>query len=684
MIFQCVKKMHFLWCLAGLTALITGVTASVASDHECNRRCVVGETPKTCVYNFTVEWYRTLSKACHRCPFVEEDCYRPHCVAADGHVRAHLAVNRMMPGPSIEVCEGDTVVVHVTNMLEDGGTISIHWHGIHQYKTPYMDGAAHVTQCGIDEKETFTYEFKASPAGTHWYHSHSGMQIGDGLLGAFIVRTPKDLDPSGILYDVDDSDHVVIVNDWLPVISIGRYINQMHDKFDLTWPISSLVNGHARKFEVVDKANTSIPAAYTPMELFNVNQNMTYRFRVIGASTTCPMKLSVDSHLITVIATDGMPIVPRVANTMIINPGERYDFVLHANMPVDNYVIRFRGLSDCRVVRETAFAILHYNGANSTLPEINKTLTRGGVFVNPILINNDNPLYSSFDLDIVVDDLRSERYKRVENYTTEKVDLVYYIASDFNNNDNKKYNHPDYYPVKELPPLKAHFTPVLDNITFDLPPIPPLSQPEDIHPEWFCNRSSLDMTACSANLCICTHLVHLKLNQVVDLVLVNEGKAFTESGHPMHLHGHSFRVLGLEKLGESVSVSDVENLEKEGKLKRNLINPPWKDTVHVPDGGYVIIRLIANNPGYWFFHCHVDSHMLQGMAMLFKVGEDEDIPKIPEQFPRCGGMGFSNAKKIKSPPPKVIEKDCESSSISSTLSAVLCLAITFSVFVNIK
>lgn len=172
---------------------------------------------------------------------------------------------------------------------------------------------------------TFTlsrYIFKASPAGTHWYHSHSGMQIGDGLLGAFIVRAPQNSDPSGMLYDVDESDHIIVVNDWLPVISIGRFMNQMHDKFDLTWPISSLVNGRARKFAVVDDTNTSIPAAYTPIEVFNVNQNMTYRFRVIGALTTCPMKLSVDSHQITVIATDGMPIQPRVASTMIINPGK--------------------------------------------------------------------------------------------------------------------------------------------------------------------------------------------------------------------------------------------------------------------------------------------------------------------------------------------------------------------------
>lgn len=50
-----------------------------------------------------LEHYETLSKACYNCPHNVSDCYRPHCIAADGVRRTILTVNRMMPGPKIEV-----------------------------------------------------------------------------------------------------------------------------------------------------------------------------------------------------------------------------------------------------------------------------------------------------------------------------------------------------------------------------------------------------------------------------------------------------------------------------------------------------------------------------------------------------------------------------------------------------
>lgn len=58
----------------------------------------------------------------------------------------------------------------------------------------------------------------------------------------------------------------------------------------------------------------------------------------------------------------------------------------------------------------------------------------------------------------------------------------------------------------------------------------------------------------------------------------------------MHLHGASFAVMGIEKLNTSISLDYVKNLDRMGKLKRNLVNPPIKDTVTVPVGGYTIIR----------------------------------------------------------------------------------------------
>lgn len=51
----------------------------------------------------------------------------------------------------------------------------------------------------------------------------------------------------------------------------------------------------------------------------------------------------------------------------------------------------------------------------------------------------------------------------------------------------------------------------------------------------------------------------------------------------------------------------------------NLIDPPLKDTVHIPRRGYVILRIKADNLGIWFFHCHVLWHAGTGMAMGFVV-----------------------------------------------------------------
>lgn len=56
-----------------------------------------------CKYNFKLEYYQTLSKACFDCPYNAEDCSRPHCIPGDGNKRPVAVVNRQMPGPSVEV-----------------------------------------------------------------------------------------------------------------------------------------------------------------------------------------------------------------------------------------------------------------------------------------------------------------------------------------------------------------------------------------------------------------------------------------------------------------------------------------------------------------------------------------------------------------------------------------------------
>lgn len=55
----------------------------------------------------------------------------------------------------------------------------------------------------------------------------------------------------------------------------------------------------------------------------------------------------------------------------------------------------------------------------------------------------------------------------------------------------------------------------------------------------------------------------------------------------------------------------------------------------MPDGGYTIVRFVADNPGYWLFHCHIEFHAEVGMALVFKVGEHEQMKPVPRNFPQC-------------------------------------------------
>jgi FtsP/CotA-like multicopper oxidase with cupredoxin domain len=74
-----------------------------------------------------------------------------------------------------------------------------------------------------------------------------------------------------------------------------------------------------------------------PLETYIVSKGSQNRFRVIGAGTELPWSVSVDDHVMALIATDGYDIEPQVADSFIINVGERYDFVLTADKQIGNY-----------------------------------------------------------------------------------------------------------------------------------------------------------------------------------------------------------------------------------------------------------------------------------------------------------------------------------------------------------
>ncbi len=199
------------------------------------------------------------------------------------------AYNGQVPGPQIRVREGDRVRVNLTNKLPE--STAIHFHGLELPND--QDGVPFITQPPIKPEESYTYDFTVPNAGSHMYHSHhnAAVQVGLGLLGAFIVEPRR-----AVAAQRADVDYVMVLND-------GSHGYTLNGKgFPATEPIVC-------------------------------TQGQTVRVRFMNEGMMIhPMHLH-GMHM-TVIAKDGwdQP-APWKCDTLNIAPGERWDVLVKATNP---------------------------------------------------------------------------------------------------------------------------------------------------------------------------------------------------------------------------------------------------------------------------------------------------------------------------------------------------------------
>jgi FtsP/CotA-like multicopper oxidase with cupredoxin domain len=90
-------------------------------------------------------------------------------------------------------------------------------------------------------------------------------------------------------------------------------------------------------------------------------------------------------------------------------------------------------------------------------------------------------------------------------------------------------------------------------------------------------------------------MLHLKRGRSYILAMEND----TAWHHPIHLHGHAFKVIARDGV----------------RLPRVL----WRDTVLMNPKERVDIAFVADNPGDWMFHCHILEHQAGGMMAVVRV-----------------------------------------------------------------
>lgn len=119
----------------------------------------------------------------------------------------------------------------------------------------------------------------------------------------------------------------------------------------------------------------------------------------------------------------------------------------------------------------------------------------------------------------------------------------------------------------------------------------------------------------------------LNFNTTIDVILQNANTLSQNVSeiHPWHLHGHDFWVLGYGQ--GKFTTKDAD--------KFNLKNPPFRNTAVLYPYGWTALRFVADNPGVWSFHCHIEPHLHMGMGLVFAEGVNR-VRNIPVEALTCG------------------------------------------------
>ncbi|KAI5808306.1 Cupredoxin [Pyronema omphalodes] len=222
------------------------------------------------------------------------------------HERKVIGINGQWPIPQIDVDLGDRLVINFHNGLPDQDS-SLHFHGLFQNGTTFMDGPSMVSQCPVPPGMNITYDIVVDQPGTYWYHSHVKGQYPDGIRGAFIVH-----DPTGPYKDSYDSEIVLTLSDWYHEQMPGlakRFISYLNPTGAEPVPQSALMN---------DSQNITLV----------VQPGKTYMVRIVNMAAFAAQYIWFEEHTMKVVEIDGVYTEPMDADMLYLTAAQRVSVLI--------------------------------------------------------------------------------------------------------------------------------------------------------------------------------------------------------------------------------------------------------------------------------------------------------------------------------------------------------------------
>ncbi len=568
---------------------------------------------------------------------------RPVNMSGNKEVDFALTVNGGIPAPTLEFTEGDDAEILVRNRLPRE-EVSIHWHGI--LLPPEEDGVAYVNTPPIFPSKERLFKFKIRQNGTFWYHSHTAVQEQKGVYGAFIIHPKKkafhyDKDAVLVLSDWSDENADQIIRNlrkdgdfylykkdsmrsYLGAINAGGFKSHFSNEWSRMGGMDLSDVGYDA-FLINGKRDSQLLAARPGEKI---------RLRLINAAASSYFYVSMGVPM-QVISADGVDVTPIHAREILMGMAETYDVLFtvpeHRNyelrataQDVSGHASTWIGMGEKvhapdKPLPDMYASMNHFghggNGHNSTHKSVNgdhqhdshdgnRTTettkpTAGGGHSTHLDHSKEHSLHA----DHASHGTRPKNVIDAHDAHTPNTNLSRAIDWSTQSDAVLRQNGA---PRNLSGPASSHQ--VVDNLTVDsLKALQPTTLPKDakVHDIklvlggdmeryiWHINGQAIHQD----------RLLMINKGEVVRFQFVND----TMMHHPMHFHGHFFRVVN-------------ENGE----------HSPLKHTVDVPPHGSRTIEFYSNEPGQWMLHCHNLYHMKTGMARVVRYNDFRLTPDMEE------------------------------------------------------
>ena len=512
-----------------------------------------------------------------------------------GKSRHAIAINGSIPAPRLYFTEGDTAEIYVHNTLKT--QTSIHWHGI--ILPNQFDGVPYLTTAPIESGQTHLYKFPIVQSGTYWYHSHTQFQEQSGLYGALVIH--KRAEP-------DIKELTLVLSDWAneKPSEINRSLHNATDWYAIrkgtTQNYAQAIKEGYFTTKLLNewKRMTAMDVSDVYYDRFLINAKAIneqpqfkagdkVKLRLVNGSSSTYFWLNYAGSKITVVANDGKDVEPVEVDRMLIAIAETYDIIV--TIP-DNMSYEFLVTPEDRTKSASLWL---GEGMKMHAPQLPKLKYFEGMkMMNSMMkMNGDMEIMQGMQMSNQKMDMNSVMYPEITGDAKPMDKMV---------KEENKSGSPN-----KMPGMNMSAT-ATDIVTLNYGMLRstkktnlPVAPTKVLHFNLTGNMNryvwSIDNKTISE-----ADKILIKKGENVRIILYNN----TMMRHPMHLHGHFFRVLNGQ--GDYSPLKNVLD-----------IMPMETDT----------LEFAATESGDWFFHCHILYHMMSGMGRVFSYENSPPNPELP-------------------------------------------------------